>query len=82
MRLLVITNDYPPKAGGIQQYLGNLVEAYPHPVRVLAPVATSESHMLSQGIRSGRPEGYPVPTGDPWFRGGRRPPQRSPPARR
>ena len=37
MRLLVITNDYPPKSGGIQTYLGNLVDAYPHPVRVLAP---------------------------------------------
>ena len=37
MRLLVITNDYPPKSGGIQTYLGDLVDAYPHPVRVLAP---------------------------------------------
>ena len=37
MRLLIVTNDYPPKAGGIQQYLGNLVDAYPHEVRVLAP---------------------------------------------
>ncbi len=37
MRLLVITNDYPPKSGGIQTYLGNLVDAYPHPVRILAP---------------------------------------------
>ena len=37
MRLLVITNDYPPKSGGIQTYLGNLIDAYPHPVRVLAP---------------------------------------------
>jgi phosphatidylinositol alpha-1,6-mannosyltransferase len=37
VRLLVITNDYPPKPGGIQTYLGNLVDAYPDPVRVLAP---------------------------------------------
>ena len=37
MRLLVITNDYPPKAGGIQTYLGNLIDALPGPVRVLAP---------------------------------------------
>jgi phosphatidylinositol alpha-1,6-mannosyltransferase len=37
MRLLVITNDYPPKPGGIQTYLGHLVDAYPDPVRVLAP---------------------------------------------
>lgn len=37
MRLLVITNDYPPKSGGIQTYLGNLVDSYQHPIRVLAP---------------------------------------------
>lgn len=37
MRLLIITNDFPPKSGGIQTYLGNLADAYPGPVRVLAP---------------------------------------------
>ena len=37
MRLAVVTNDYPPKPGGIQQYLGSLVDAWPHEVRVLAP---------------------------------------------
>ena len=37
MRLLLITNDYPPKAGGIQQYLGHLVDAWPDPVHVAAP---------------------------------------------
>ncbi|MDH3731646.1 MAG: alpha-(1-2)-phosphatidylinositol mannosyltransferase, partial [Acidimicrobiia bacterium] len=37
MRLLIVTNDFPPKPGGIQQYLRGLVDAYPHPVRVLAP---------------------------------------------
>lgn len=37
MRLFVVTNDYPPKPGGIQQYLANLVSAYPGPVAVLAP---------------------------------------------
>ncbi|MCP4309175.1 MAG: glycosyltransferase family 4 protein [bacterium] len=37
MRLLVITNDFPPKPGGIQTYLGSLLDAYPDPVRVLAP---------------------------------------------
>ena len=25
MRVLVVTNDYPPRPGGVQQYLGNLV---------------------------------------------------------
>lgn len=37
MRLLLITNDYPPKAGGIQQYLANVVASYPDPIHVLAP---------------------------------------------
>jgi len=37
VRLLVVTNDYPPKPGGIQQYLRNLVAAYPDPVHVFAP---------------------------------------------
>jgi phosphatidylinositol alpha-1,6-mannosyltransferase len=37
VRILLVTNDYPPKAGGIQQYLGGLVAALPGPVRVLAP---------------------------------------------
>lgn len=37
MRILLVTNDYPPKPGGIQQYLGNLVTALPAEVRVLAP---------------------------------------------
>ena len=34
---MIITNDFPPKSGGIQTYLGNLADAYPHEVRVLAP---------------------------------------------
>ena len=37
MRLLLITNDYPPKPGGIQQYLGNLMGAYPDEWHVVAP---------------------------------------------
>lgn len=37
MRLLLITNDYPPKPGGIQQYLGNVVAAYPDDLHVIAP---------------------------------------------
>ena len=41
MRLLVITNDYPPKPGGIQQYLSNVVASWPDPVHVIAPAAES-----------------------------------------
>jgi len=37
MRVLLVTNDYPPKPGGIQQYLNGLVAAFPGSVRVLAP---------------------------------------------
>ncbi|MFH1330852.1 MAG: glycosyltransferase family 4 protein [Actinomycetota bacterium] len=37
MRVLLVTNDYLPKPGGIQQYLGNAVAAFPGEVRVLAP---------------------------------------------
>ena len=37
MRVLLVTNDYPPKPGGIQQFLGNLVAVFPGEVRVLAP---------------------------------------------
>ncbi len=37
MRLLLVTNDFPPKPGGIQQYLGNLVDANEGEVLVLAP---------------------------------------------
>jgi phosphatidylinositol alpha-1,6-mannosyltransferase len=44
MRLLLITNDYLPKPGGIQQYLGNLVASYPHPIHVLAPADAPTDH--------------------------------------
>ncbi len=37
MRVLLVTNDYQPKPGGIQQYLGGLVRALPAETRVLAP---------------------------------------------
>ena len=48
MRALFVTNDFPPKPGGIQQYLGNLVANHPGPMRVLAPredAAAPESHI-------------------------------------
>jgi len=37
MRVLLITNDFPPRPGGIQQYLAGLIDALDGPVRVLAP---------------------------------------------
>ena len=52
MRLLIVTNDFPPKLGGIQMYLQNLVNAYPDPVHVVAPAtasskSTGESKIMS-----------------------------------
>ena len=37
VRALLVTNDYPPKAGGIQQYLSNLVAHSSVSIRVLGP---------------------------------------------
>jgi phosphatidylinositol alpha-1,6-mannosyltransferase len=37
MRILLVTNDYPPKPGGIQQYLAGLVDALDAEIRILAP---------------------------------------------
>ncbi len=36
-RLLLVTNDFPPKPGGIQQYLGNLVDNLDADLLVIAP---------------------------------------------
>jgi phosphatidylinositol alpha-1,6-mannosyltransferase len=37
-RVLVVTNDFPPRFGGVQQYVGNPVRHLPHErVAVLAP---------------------------------------------
>jgi len=51
MRLLLVTNDYPPKPGGIQQYLGNLVAAYPDQIHVMAPAdpAAEPDERVSRG---------------------------------
>jgi phosphatidylinositol alpha-1,6-mannosyltransferase len=37
VRLLLVTNDYPPKPGGIQMYLKNLLDAYDGESLVVAP---------------------------------------------
>lgn len=49
MRVLLITNDYPPRPGGIQQYLSNLVRYSSASIRVLAPAhpeAPEEPHVV------------------------------------
>lgn len=39
MRVLLVTNDYPPRIGGIERYLSGLVGNFRGEVRVLAPLA-------------------------------------------
>lgn len=60
MRLLIVTNDYPPKPGGIQMYLQNLVSAYPDPVHVVAPRdddADPDESEVTRGVKT-----YMLPT--------------------
>jgi phosphatidylinositol alpha-1,6-mannosyltransferase len=55
VRLLIVTNDFPPKAGGIQMYLKNLFDAFPDPVHVFAPkddAALSGELHVTRGHRS------------------------------
>lgn len=52
MRILLITNDYPPKPGGIQQYLGNLVGALSAEVRVAAPADEGDDPRVVRHERS------------------------------
>ncbi len=71
-RLAVITNDYPPRPGGIQQYLGNLVDAYPGVVRVLAPRdAPADATAKGEPIvrRSRRRFMWPTPAVASWVQG-------------
>jgi phosphatidylinositol alpha-1,6-mannosyltransferase len=60
MRLLIVTNDYPPKPGGIQMYLRDLVEAYPDEVHVVAPYDPSAG-LTETGVSRGT-TGYMLPT--------------------
>ena len=60
MRLLIVTNDYPPKLGGIQMYLSNLVDAYPDDVHVFAP-ADTEAELHEDGVTRGS-RSYMLPT--------------------
>jgi len=52
VRVLLITNDYPPKPGGIQQYLGNLVAAFAGEVRVAAPADEGDDPRVVRHERS------------------------------
>ncbi|MCY3538800.1 MAG: glycosyltransferase family 4 protein [bacterium] len=66
MRVLLITNDYPPRPGGIQQYLSNLVCNSSAVFRVLAPShhgAVMEDHL----VRSDSAFMWPTPGVRDWI---------------
>ncbi|MGI9585424.1 MAG: glycosyltransferase family 4 protein [Acidimicrobiia bacterium] len=54
MRLLLITNDFPPKPGGIQTYLRDLVDAYPDDIVVYAPEDVNAKPDEPGVVRGGR----------------------------
>ena len=65
MRVLLVTNDYPPKAGGIQQYLAGLVESIDAEVRILAP--KDEGAAPGEVVRDRRPFMWPTPRVRRWI---------------
>jgi len=68
MRLLVVTNDYPPKPGGIQQWLGNLVDHVDGEVLVLAPADRPAGNRRGEAVvrRSNRGFMWPTPRTAEW----------------
>jgi phosphatidylinositol alpha-1,6-mannosyltransferase len=62
VRLLVVTNDYPPKTGGIQQWLGNLVDHFDGDVRVLGPADGPASTERGEAIVRRSSKGFMWPT--------------------
>jgi len=52
VRLLIVTNDYPPKPGGIQMYLQSFVDAYPDEIHVVAP-ADNDAAIDESGVTRG-----------------------------
>ena len=59
MRVLLVTNDYPPRPGGIQQYLANLVAHSRAEFRVLAP-AHPQAPAVPGVVRGGRSFMWPT----------------------
>jgi len=57
VRVLLITDDYPPKPGGIQQYLGNLMAAFGGAVLVAAPADEGDDPRV---VRHERPFLWPT----------------------
>jgi phosphatidylinositol alpha-1,6-mannosyltransferase len=63
VRILLVTNDYPPKPGGIQQYLGSLVDHLGGEVRVLAP---ADDPGRPEAVRNPRRFMWPTPSVRRW----------------
>ena len=68
MRVLLVTNDYPPKAGGIQQYLGNFVAECLDDVLVLAPADPKAEPTLGV-VRHERTFMWPTKSVQSWVAG-------------
>ena len=68
MRVLLITNDYPPRPGGIQQYLANLVAHSRAEFRVLAP-ACPQAPAAPGVVRGGRRFMWPTRSVRCWAEG-------------
>src|SRR6202012_5642530 len=72
-RVLLVTNDFPPRRGGIQSYLGEfvgrLVDAGSHSVTVYAPqwkgADTFDDSAAAAGYRFVRPPGPLMLPGSP-----------------
>lgn len=68
MRVLLITNDYPPRPGGIQQYLANLAAYSRAEFRVLAP-AHPQAPAAPGVVRGGRRFMWPTRSVRRWAEG-------------
>jgi len=66
VRILLVTNDYPPRPGGIQQYLGSLVAAIDAEVRVLGPRDEGDDPQI---VRNRRRFMWPTPGVKRWILG-------------
>lgn len=56
MRVLWLTNDLPPRAGGIEQFVGNLLErVHPESTVVVGPAARGTDRAEAEGHDASRP---------------------------
>src|SRR5436309_3545098 len=53
-RTLIVTNDFPPRVGGVQQYVWNLAANLP-PDRLRPDLAGADEVRRRHGIAAGRP---------------------------